>query len=145
MDDQIYYISFPFASYEPADFTVQSICPQELEYDMKVVSDSTGQVIQSGEGKLVGWETSSRAAIGTYTVTITATNRCKSTSGTYKLIIKDKCEVATLTLDPDDLIFRIPAIDYGVGQSAQSISWSRDIVVEQFPFDCGQFLWRVTN
>ena len=87
------------AGYEALDFTVDAQCPLSLTYT-NAVSANTWIDNNSGVGKLVQWFETDNSLAALYTVEITASNTCASTTASYNLdVIPHPCPDA-LSIDP---------------------------------------------
>ena len=63
--------------YDPAFFTIDASCGQGLYFDyINVVTTNDFIDDTYGYGKYLSWETTDNSDVGTYTVTISATNYC---------------------------------------------------------------------
>ena len=66
--------------------------------------------------------------IGTYTIKVTATTGCSSATGEFIIEILHPCTANVLTIDPDNTIFKSPAIIYTIGGVRETREWDDSIV-----------------
>lgn len=80
-----------------------------------------------------------------YTVEITGTNTCVTTSYSYTLTVDSLCYVQDLALDPSSLIFASPAFDQCIYAPPTVLSWTdADVVPESPATDCGPYVYTLT-
>ena len=84
---------------------------------------------------------------GTYEFTISAHASYASSTAdetsTFRIILVDPCETASLDLDAAMSIFIDPMLTYFVGDSAGSVSWTDSDVTESVTGLCGTLVYAI--
>ena len=82
----MYELGRPLGSYDAPPFTVDPGCIKQTVYYTNTVTANSGFIQNnSGDGKLVSYETVDVNDVSFYTITITATNMCAQASASYQL------------------------------------------------------------
>lgn len=94
----MYELGRPLGSYEAPPFTVDPSCIsiyQTFNYTNTVSANSGFIQNNSGDGKLVSYETIDVADVSFYTITISGTNICTQASFSYQLEVQEGCMTTT--------------------------------------------------
>ena len=98
------------------------------------------------EGLRMEWDTNDSSHVGTYTVTVTASSGCTTSSVSYTVVVAeaDPCLTDTLTLGTG--VFASPAFTYNIRDDASTFEWTDSAVTsDNSLITCGPFTWEVTK
>lgn len=116
----MYYVTQAYADYTFPDFT-ESVAGCGMTWTNSISPANswiTGVSDGGGVSATVGWSSTDESHVGTYTITMTATEAlCSSgatATDTYTLEVRSQCWVSTISIDATDSVFSSPALTQDV-------------------------------